>query len=115
LKAELDIDKQNGEGLSLGQRRRKCGHTPELPPERFIGGPSRIVKVRLKKSEYEHLVNMVESCKMNCSNKSEFIRMLLAREWNRRTFGDKRSSAVADCQWRTEWRRGVERQKSNGS
>jgi hypothetical protein len=64
---------------------------------------SRIVRVRLKDQEWEQMQQMCDSAERGKLNASELIRLLLLREWKRRTTG---KSAVANNEIASDMRSG---------
>jgi metal-responsive CopG/Arc/MetJ family transcriptional regulator len=62
----------------------------------------KIVPIRLSADELEHLDRMAASEVTGTENRSEFIRLLLAREWNRR----QRLPKPEAKDWQTSFRVG---------
>jgi len=58
--------------------------------------------LRLSPLELERVDRMVSSERTGCENRSEFIRLLLAREWNRRVGAPKPQASA----WQTAFRNG---------
>jgi hypothetical protein len=68
---------------------------------------SRIVRVRLKDGEFQQMQQMCNSDERGKLNPSELIRLLLLREWKRRTTG---KSAVSNNEIASDMRTGRPRE-----